>query len=85
MSDDGGHYISLSREVSVYRDKLTGDVLVAWTNSYTGEQSEVTMMMMTVIMIVMMMMNIMMIMIMTILRRCSRWRMTQSMRSSILR
>merc|ERR1719341_278984 len=41
MSDDGGHYISLSREVSVYRDKLTGDVLVAWTNSYTGEQSEV--------------------------------------------
>ena len=77
MSDDGSHYISLSREVSVYRDKLTGDVLVAWTNSYSGEQSEVTMMMMTVIMIVMM--------IMTTLRRCSRWRMTQSMRSSILR
>ena len=77
MSDDGSHYISLSREVSVYRDKLTGDVLVAWTNSYSGEQSEVTMMMMTVRMIVMM--------IMTTLWRCSRWRMTQSMRSSILR
>ena len=77
MSDDGGHYISLSREVSVYRDKLTGDALVAWTNSYSGEQSEVTMMVRTVIMIVMM--------IMTTLRRCSRWRMTQSMRSSILR
>ena len=44
MSDDGSHYISLSREVSVYRDKLTGDILVAWTNSYTGEQSEVIMM-----------------------------------------
>ena len=42
LSDDGSHYISLSREVSVYRDKLTGDALVAWTNSYTGEQSEVT-------------------------------------------
>ena len=42
LSDDGSHYISLSREVSVYRDKLTGDNLVAWTNSYTGEQSEVT-------------------------------------------
>ena len=44
MSDDDSHYISLSREVSVYRDKLTGDILVAWTNSYTGEQSEVIMM-----------------------------------------
>ena len=52
MSDDGSHYISLSREVSVYRDKLTGDTLVAWTNSYTGEQSEVSLV--TMIMINMM-------------------------------
>ena len=81
MSDDGGHYISLSREVSVYRDKLTGDALVAWTNSYTGEQSEVSMMMIGIMIV--MMINIMMIM--PSLRRCSRWRMTQSMRSSILR
>ena len=53
LSDDGSHYISLSREVSVYRDKLTGDALVAWTNSYTGEQSEVSLV--TMIMIMMMM------------------------------
>ena len=74
MSDDDSHYISLSREVSVYRDKLTGDILVAWTNSYTGEQSEVIMIMIIVMM-----------MIITLLLRCSQWRMTQSMRSSILR
>ena len=53
MSDDGSHYISLSREVSVYRDKLTGDTLVAWTNSYTGEQSEVTLVTMIMIMMIM--------------------------------
>ena len=73
MSDDDSHYISLSREVSVYRDKLTGDILVAWTNSYTGEQSEVIMMIM-----------VMIILILSLLR-CFQWRMTQSMRSSILR
>ena len=48
----------------MYRDKLTGDTLVAWTNSYTGEQSEVTL----VIMI--------MTMLMVISLRCSLWRMT---------
>ena len=41
LSEDGSHYVSLSREVSVYRDKLTGDPLAAWTNTFTGEQSEV--------------------------------------------
>ena len=50
MSDDGSHYISLSREVSMYMDKLTGDNLLAWTNSYTGEQSEVTLVIMMMIM-----------------------------------
>ena len=57
----------------MYRDKLTGDTLVAWTNSYTGEQSEVTL----VIMI--------MTMLMVISLRCSLWRMTLSMPSSILK
>ena len=36
-----GHYVSLSREVSVYKDKYTGDVLLAWTNSYSDEDNEV--------------------------------------------
>ena len=39
--EEDGHYVSLSREVSVYRDRETGDVLVAWTNSYSGTDSEV--------------------------------------------
>ena len=39
--ESDGHYVSLSREVSMYKDKDTGDVLVAWTNSYTDEDNEV--------------------------------------------
>ena len=36
-----GHYVSLSREVSMYLDKETGDLLVAWSNSYTEKENEV--------------------------------------------
>ena len=39
--NDDESYVSLSREVSVYRDVMTGDILEAWTNIYSGEENEV--------------------------------------------
>jgi len=36
-----GTYLSLSREVSIYRDFKTGDILQAWSSIYTGVSNEV--------------------------------------------
>eukprot|EP00091_Calanus_sinicus_P011116 TRINITY_DN25303_c0_g1_i1.p2 TRINITY_DN25303_c0_g1~~TRINITY_DN25303_c0_g1_i1.p2 ORF type:complete len:159 (-),score=41.03 TRINITY_DN25303_c0_g1_i1:208-639(-) len=41
FKQEDGSYISLSREVSVYRDLDTGDILEAWTNIYSNEENEV--------------------------------------------
>lgn len=38
---EDGSYISLSREVSVYKDLATGDILQAWSSIYTGTDNEV--------------------------------------------
>ena len=39
--NEDGSYVSLSREVSVYKDLETGDILEAWPNVYSNKDNEV--------------------------------------------